>query len=210
MSVVSGSERAIPVRMKLLVLCLGVCLLVGGCTSGKGSAVNTSSAAVSTSVSASPSVATTGPNVQPGAKPPVMLEAAKVHDQLGAMAFAAYVLQAVSWAYSTTDAHVLDAVYASDCQPCKLQRDAIVAVAAKNEHFVGGHLRALSLQSVKDREHGADEAFDIAVDVEALRVVNQQGQTVEGPYPHETPTIRYLFKWTDTGWRVVHSGLVKP
>ena len=53
------------------------------------------------------SPATTGPNVRPGERPPVMPAAAKQHTQEGALAFATFYIKALDWAIAATDPQLL-------------------------------------------------------------------------------------------------------
>ena len=91
-------------RIGLAALLVVATLLAAACNGGAAESSPTSSATSMpvSSPTAKPSSspagpATTGPNVRPGERPPIMPAAAKQHTQEGALAFAGYFIKALDW-----------------------------------------------------------------------------------------------------------------
>jgi hypothetical protein len=196
--------------MKSVLITAIVVSLLSACASGDPqpnlSTVTTSSVPSSTA-SPSPAVATTGPNVLPGATPPVMPESAKQHTADGATIFVSLLIPAIDWAYSTTDSAILKPYYASGCIPCEKSVRSFDDTRARGWHFKGGHLNLLSSGSAPTDPHHptAERAADVRFRVDSLSVVDAGGQVVRGPFPVSEATIRFYVTWTDSGWIVVHS-----
>ena len=196
--------------MKTVLIAAMVAGALSACASGDPkpnlSTVTTSSVPSSTA-SESPSVATTGPNVLPGARPPVMPEFAKQHTAEGAMVFVSYVIRALDWGYSTADAAIMKPLYAAECVPCAKQVAAFDGVKTSGRRFRGGHLNVISVGSapLAPKRANAEQAVDIKFDVEALSVLDAQGRDMEGPYPAARDTLRFYLTWTSDGWKIIYS-----
>jgi hypothetical protein len=196
--------------MKSVLITAIVISLLSACASGDPqpnlSTVTTSSVP-SSSASPSPSVATTGPNVLPGATPPVMPESAKQHTADSATIFVSYVIRALDWGYSTGDAAIMKPLYGADCVPCAKQVAAFDGVKVAGRRFRGGHLNVISVGGARlaPKRVNAEQAVDIKFDVEALSVLDAQGKEVEGPYPAARDTVRFYLSWTSHRWKIVYS-----
>ena len=196
--------------MKIVLIAAIVVGLLPACTSGDPkpnlSTVTTASVPSSTA-SASPSVATTGPNVLPGARPPVMPEFAKQHTAEGATIFVSRLIPAIDWAYSTTDSAILKPYYANSCIPCEKSVRSFDDTRARGWHFRGGHLNLLSSGSAPTDPHHptAERAADVTFRVDSLSVVDAGGHVVRGPFPESQATIRFYVAWVSSAWAVVHS-----
>ena len=109
-------------------------MLAAACTGGGATRTSpppppdTPSASASSSPSPSPSRTgplSTGPNVRPGEKPPVLPEAAKEHSPAGALAFATYFIKALDWGFATNDAYLVEKISSASCQACKRNISAL-------------------------------------------------------------------------------------
>src|SRR5207244_3432701 len=83
---------------------------------------------------------TTGPNVRPGEKPPVLKAIAKQHTSIGAMAFAQYYIQAKDWSIATMDTYLLKQIALPSCTTCKEWNQVIDGYAAAHAYAKGGRL----------------------------------------------------------------------
>jgi hypothetical protein len=50
----------------------------------------------------------------------------------------------------------------------------------------------------------AEQSVDVRFRVNPLKVTDEDGKVVEGPYPAETDTIRFYLEWRDD-WKIVYS-----
>jgi hypothetical protein len=85
---------------------------------------------------------TTGPNVRPGEKPPVLPDIAKRHDRVGALSFADYFVLALDWAYATNDEALLLPISASTCNACDRLISRLRELHAKNRTLTGARIRS--------------------------------------------------------------------
>jgi len=184
--------------------------LLPACTSGDPkpnlSTVTTASVPSSTA-SASPSVATTGPNVLPGARPPVMPEFAEQRTADGAMIFVSYLIQALDWGYSTTDSRAVRPYFAVGCGSCDAQVAAFDDIKNAGHHFRGGHLTVISVGTAPlgARFARAERAIDVTIDIGSVEVLDASGTQVEPVLPAKRHTFRVYVGWLDQSWKVVGS-----
>lgn len=196
-------------------------LAAAGCTSS-GSPADPSSAlptytpprvsietSPSTPATSSPSFATTGPNVRPGEKPPVLPAVGMTDSAVGAAEFAKYFMEALDWGYATTDSTLAKSLYAPSCSDCALAMRTFDEVRAKNEHFRGGRV-AISKWFIAPNDHrnGATEAVDVTFSAQSLEVIDSSGKVVESDPAVKSMTFRFWLRWYGTNWLVVQKGRV--
>jgi hypothetical protein len=198
------------VSVKTVLIAAIVAGLLSACTSSDPKpnlSTATSSSTLSNTASATPSVATTGANVLPGAKPPLMPESAKQHTAAGATIFVSYVIRALDWGYSTTDSTLYRLASEDSCTQCKAAVSMLDDLRRSGGRFEGGHLE---VQSVGDgpadpRVSQAEKAVLVKVRQGPLRVLDLHGATIGGPYPQRDIGFVYYVRWDEGGWKIVKS-----
>jgi hypothetical protein len=199
--------------MRLSCLSLvGVMVLVSvsACTGGdpKPNYSTVSPASAKPTASPTPSVATTGLNVLPGARPPV-LPSDISRTASGAQVFAGYVVAATDWGYSTNDGTLFRSNVAASCEPCKNQAKIFQDAVTGGRHFAGGHFKIQSTSSMPRDPHfpNAEQIVDVKLSVGALKYLDASGKVI-GSYPRQVAIIRYFLEWSDDAWRVINTGVV--
>ncbi|PZS27055.1 MAG: hypothetical protein DLM58_19420 [Pseudonocardiales bacterium] len=130
-----------------------------------------------------PNVATTGPNVRPGEKPPVLPAAAKTNTVRGATEFAKYWMEALDWGYATTDSGIAYGLYSPDCIECARFVGIIDAAKRSGKHFQGGRISlAAWIPTANDGRRGATQAVDVTYSQGAVKRVDGSGH-VDGSSP---------------------------
>jgi hypothetical protein len=152
-----------------------------------------------------PTVATTGPNVRPGEKPPVLSALGRENSRAGSILFATYWMQTIDWAYATTDSHLARSVYAGTCSGCaRFLRITIDDVRSRGRHFEGGRIGVTGTTiQPNDRRSGSTSVVDVTVSQAALRVVDAAGVVRERTPPSNEVVFRTWLRWSHGVWTVV-------
>jgi hypothetical protein len=125
-----------------------------------------------------PSVATTGPNVRPGEKPPTLPVAASGDTVLGATEFARFWMQALDWGYATTDSTLARELYSPTCSECARFVGIIDAAKAAGDHFQGGRISLSEwITTENDGRQGATQAVDVTYSQQAVKRLDRTGRT---------------------------------
>lgn len=194
-------------------------LAVAGCTSDgdpapSSAAVSsastsvpvTSAAAPTTSSSSpSPSVATTGPNVRPGEKPPVLPGLGRTNSRPGAAVFASYWLSALDWSYATGDTTLVKSLYLSSCRTCAtVFVGPLDEVRAKGQKFLGGRVSPNSRRLVSsDETYPSSTVVDVNFDIGAAKIVGPDARVVRSGPKITNLDWRTWLTWRDGAWRVL-------
>lgn len=151
-----------------------------------------------------PSVATTGPNVRAGEKPPTLAALGRTDSPAGALVFAQFWVRALDWGFATTDSTLPRRLYSPKCSDCARFMANFDDARAKSEHFLGGRFR-FSREVLADNDHrnGAQRAVDVTISVTAIRQVTEAGRVI-GKSP-AVPSITYRVWLGRSGaqWAVV-------
>ena len=183
----------------------------GGTTSGPTSAVpartpapvTTSPTAPSTSTSPTPTVATTGPNIRPGEKPPALTAGAKMHSAAGALAFTIVWVRALDWGYATTDSTLARELFLPSCTQCERFANIFDSAKAAQEHFKGGRLSLKSTSLVTDNQHPGARSVDFVFGQQAVERIDATGMTIRTSPSHATTTYRLWAEWRINTWKIV-------
>ncbi|MEO9140368.1 MAG: DUF6318 family protein [Jatrophihabitans sp.] len=200
-----------------IALALGLaagCTSEGGAgTSGSPSVPISSSApptvqtptATPTPKSSSATVPTTGPNVRPGEKPPVLTGLARDNSPPGAVDFTLFWFESVDWAYATTDSTLARQQFSKLCTGCeRFMKNIIDESARKNEHFRGGRLSVTTRALAKNDGHnGSSAVVDTRVNQTKFKLVSAQGKTVDTSNGVSGARFRTWLAWLDGRWVVV-------
>ena len=149
--------------------------LTTACTSGDGADPSTIPAPSSTTTTpASPSPSrtgplTTGPNVAPGEKPPVMSTVARQHTAAGALSFAQYYYRAFDWGYATNDPYLVQQISDQNCRACNRYITTLQALARAGGHVQNGRIRVKSARLTTGQfTVNSDYVADVMTDEEAV------------------------------------------
>ncbi|WP_375497152.1 DUF6318 family protein [uncultured Jatrophihabitans sp.] len=150
-------------------------------------------------------MATTGPNVRPGEKPPTLERLGRLNTAAGADAYARYWMRTLDWAYATTSSAAIRNLYTSSCAGCAaFSRNIIDSTRAANEHFIGGRIVVTdSTVQANDGHAGATAVIDLTFNQTPLKVISASGrQDGEAPSIH-AGTFRNWLRWTGSRWTIV-------
>ncbi|WP_375479640.1 DUF6318 family protein [uncultured Jatrophihabitans sp.] len=199
-----------------------VALLVAGCTGGSGSSAPSSATSESSAsssflpasttvpVSTSPAVPTTGPNVRPGEKPPLLPGVGKRDSAAGAITFAQFWVETLDWGYATTSSTLSRAWFAPSCTDCALLMRNFDEPRAAGDHFVGGRLSLRSAQlAPTGGQFNASRAVDVSFTAAKARLVNASGETVSSSPATREVTFRLWLARSGSRWLVVQKGVVR-
>jgi hypothetical protein len=152
-----------------------------------------------------PSVATTGPNVRPGEKPPVLPASIRVNRPVGSLGFTTYWMEALDWGYATTDSALAKSLYAPSCTGCtRFLHNAIDITREKNQHFRGGRISVTATDLLPTDGHaGATAIVDVTIQQSAMKIISAAGAVVESSMPIKDGLFRTWLKWNGANWVVV-------
>ena len=155
--------------------------------------------------SSTPTVATTGPNVRPGEKPPVLPPAGKTNTTVGELEFAAYWMEAVDWGYATTDSTLAKSLHAPSCTGCaRFLQNIIDSTRQKDQHFRGGRISVTGTDlKASDGHAGATAIVDVTVQQGAMKVLDASGAVVDSAPAIKNGLFRTWLRWNGVGWVVV-------
>lgn len=186
----------------------------GGATSNPTSTLPTSASPSSTPVTSvaptpTPTVATTGPNVRPGEKPPTYPAESLRNTRIGALAFATFWFSTWDWAYATMDPTLLESQSAPVCSDCALVVQGFNEASRAKQHFTGGRLLLQSsIFATNDGRNGAQQAVDITFGQRKLEIVDAHGKVLRTDPAIRTITFRLWLRWDGKKWTTVQKGRV--
>lgn len=206
-------DRQVPIRFLAFVLIAG---LLGACTSGgadptpRPSTTLVSSSTSGTAPAPTPTgPLTTGPNVRPGERPPVLPPEAKKHTGSGATLFAAYFFKAFSWGYSVNDPYLVAKISFPRCTACAKYIRSLRTLRRSGGQLFGGHVTVRSASLSPGVQYEADYAVDVGIDEQPVILM----------YPHAHPSTAapaekghhsvVFLKWIGGGWKVVEMEAAK-
>ena len=195
-------------RIGLAALLVVVTLVAAACNGGAAKSSPTSSATSVpvSSPTAKPSSspagpATTGPNVRPGERPPIMPSAAKQHTQEGALAFAGYFIRALDWSIATTDPRPLVPISDPTCVACSNYVKEIREVRAQGGYIRGGRI---SLSAAEINQSVSKTGVEYIITINTVQQPDSIIGRSRSPSSQETSTERLksnlLLAWRRGSW----------
>ncbi len=152
-------------------------------------------------------VPTTGQNVYPGEKPPILTSAGETHDAHGAELFAGYWETAVDWAMATLDSTLARSLYSPECATCESYFAPIDAAKSAGEEFIGGRISVTDVQpAINDGRRGATQAVALTLTQTALEVRAADGNVLESDPAVSSILYGVWLAWSSRGWTVVDWG----
>ncbi|QCO97174.1 hypothetical protein FCN77_04850 [Arthrobacter sp. 24S4-2] len=216
----SSTWHSARLRYSTAALLTASVLVLTACNEGNnppGSDPTSASASASTSASVTPS-----PTPTPSAayKPadakgkaqnvpvPVLPEAAKAETKEGAMAFAGYWFNLLSYGYETGDLAPLNGVTSSSCGPCDKAKQVIHAWHSEGRWLVGGKVAAVATSTTFNKS--ADATYQVAVQARqtSLTYMRQDGSVARSdPQPDDTGNLLFVAYENGT-WRLSDIGKI--
>jgi hypothetical protein len=149
-------------------------------------------------------VATTGPNVRPGEKPPVRPELATRNSPAGAAEFARYWFAALDWGYATTDSTLAKSLYAHSCSECARFTGIFDLALQRNAYLVGGrlHVKTVRLTSSALR-FGSSKTIDVTFAQDPVKEISSAGKVLVSDTGSRRTVYRTWLKRVAHGWIVV-------
>jgi hypothetical protein len=160
-------------RTATLAVVAAAALALSGCNSG-GAPNDGGSASPSTTKSETPSPTPT-PTPTAAYKPadatgraqnvpvPVLPEVAKTETKEGAMAFASYWYNVLSYSYETGDIALLDSLTPPSCAPCQKSKEAIRGWHSDGRWLVGGQITTPAVETTFSKD--PEGKYQVAVQV---------------------------------------------
>jgi hypothetical protein len=193
-------------------------LVLTACNGGSNPPGNdppSASASASTSATPSPTPTPSAPYKPADAKGkaqnvpvPVLPEAAKAETKEGAIAFARYWFDLLSYGYETGDLTALEAVISPSCEPCTNAKKVIDAWHSEGRWLVGGKVAAIATSTTFSK--GADSTYQVAVQARqtALTYMRQDGSVARSdPQPDDTRNLLFV-AYENGSWRLSNIGKI--
>lgn len=163
------------------------------------------SRAGSTSSSVAPSRTgplTTGPNVRPGEKPPVLSPIARQHSRAGAIEFAVYYIKALDWSQATSDPYLLVPISARSCVSCQANIRSLRQLAAEHGYLKSGRTKVLETRVLNaDGDLKAEYVIKLRLQQEPVIVIRPTAVTTVASKP-ETLTSYVYVSWIEGRWLI--------
>jgi hypothetical protein len=146
---------------------------------------------------------TTGPNVRPGEKPPVLPPLTQQHKPDGALAFARYYYQILDWSIATNDGYLLSSVSAPGCKSCARYLSGFSVQEQGKAVQHGGRIHIIAAEIA----HGS---FHFHSDVVTQVRIRQDAYSVS--HPPLSAMIRHaaadytsfvFVSWIGSGWKII-------
>jgi len=119
------------------------------------------------------------------------------------MAVATYWMQALDWAYATTDTTLAKAFVEPGCVECSRLIGIIDDVATREAHFQGGRISQTGMQFASTTGGPSDStAIDLTYDQAPLLVIDRYGHRVGSDHGIANYVRRFWLRWTPRGWRI--------
>jgi predicted small secreted protein len=149
-------------RAAVVAAVAAMALALSGCNTGAGpDAADTASPAVSQTPSATPAPTPTATAAYVPASAsgraqnvpvPVLPEVAKTETKEGAIAFARYWFQVLSYSYETGELSLLDRLTPQTCGPCQKSAEAIRAWHSDGRWLVGGQISTPAVETAFSKD----------------------------------------------------------
>lgn len=139
---------------------------------------------------------------------PVLPEAAKANTKEGVEAFARYWFQALSYAYETGDASIVDRISGPNCVFCAGLRDTIKGAWADGRWIVGGTLQTPSVNA-KFVPGSESQQATIQVIHQPVTIHNADGTLYQESTKGSNRASQMVTKFDANGWMAIDLGLIR-
>jgi hypothetical protein len=147
---------------------------------------------------------TTGPNVRPGEKPPILDHLGMQRTDLGATVAGAYYFKALDWTIASNDDWLIEQLALPSCAACRRIHGGLASLQAKGTVERGGRIRVRSaVVDRSNREAGVDVAVRVVYDEDPVRLVASNGRVQTTQRAVRGVVALVLLRWVGMAWRVV-------
>ncbi|MHA7297588.1 DUF6318 family protein [Pseudarthrobacter sp. MDT3-1] len=203
-------------RLYLVAAVAASVLLLTGCNSG-GDPGGTSSA--SPTSTASPS-ATPTPTATPAYVPasasgraqnvpvPVLPEVAKTETKEGAIAFARYWFEVLSYSYETGELSLHESLTPQTCAPCQKSAEAIRAWHSEGRWLVGGQISTPAVDTTFSRDEAGKYKVSVQVHQIPLSYVRADGTVAHTDPQGADQGNLLILSYSSDSWRLDEVGSI--
>ncbi|GAA3318302.1 DUF6318 family protein [Arthrobacter ramosus] len=139
---------------------------------------------------------------------PVLPEAAKANSKEGVEAFARYWFQALSYAYETGDASIVDQISGPNCVLCRGLKDTIKLAWADGKWIAGGTLQTPSV-SAKFSPGAESQQATVQVIHLPVTIYKIDGTLYQEPTKGSNRASQMVTKFDANGWTAIDLGLIR-
>jgi hypothetical protein len=139
---------------------------------------------------------------------PVLPEAAKTNSKEGVEAFARYWFQALSYAYETGDASIVDRISGPDCVFCTGLKDTINLAWADGKWIAGGTLQTPSV-SAKFVPGAESQQATVQVIHQPVTIHKPDGTLYQEPTKGSNRASQMVIRFDANGWTAIDLGLIR-
>ncbi|WP_426939527.1 DUF6318 family protein [Pseudarthrobacter sp. S3] len=193
-------------------------LLLTGCNPG-GDPGGTSSEAPTASSTASPSPSPT-PTATPVYVPasasgraqnvpvPVLPEVAKTETKEGAIAFARYWFEVLSYSYETGELSLHESLTPQTCAPCQKSSEAIRAWHSEGRWMVGGQISTPAVDTTFSRDEAGKYKVSVQVHQTPLSYVRADGTVAHTDPQGADQGNLLIISYSSNSWRLDEVGSI--
>ncbi|MGO4857408.1 DUF6318 family protein [Arthrobacter sp. 2MCAF14] len=139
---------------------------------------------------------------------PVLPDAAKANSKEGVEAFARYWFQALSYAYETGDASIVERISGPDCVFCTGLKDTIKIAWADGKWIAGGTLQTPSV-SAKFVPGAESQHATVQVIHQPVAIHKPDGTLYQEPTKGSNRASQMVTKFDANGWTAIDLGLIR-
>lgn len=139
---------------------------------------------------------------------PVLPEAAKANTKEGVEAFARYWFQALSYAYETGDASIVDRISGPNCVFCGALKEAVELAWTDGRWIVGGTLQTPSV-TTKFVPGAESQQATIQVIHQSVTIHKADGTLYQEPTNGSNRASQMVARFDANGWIAVDLGLIR-
>jgi hypothetical protein len=150
---------------------------------------------------------TTGPNVRPGEKPPVLDPLGKERSSDGALVFADYFIRTLDWSLATTDPYFIQQLSLPTCQACAQYCDRLARLRKSGGYVRGGRITVNST-SIADGTGAfkSDYIVQALLTQDADTVVTRTAPPSTESTRAATSGLRLYISWLRDHWTISEIG----
>lgn len=201
------------VHLHLVALVAGAGLLLTGCSTGgdpgAGATSSSPSAAPTPGPSATPTATATPAYVPASASGraqnvpvPVLPEVAKTETKAGAIAFARYWFQVLSYSYESGELSLLEGMAPPTCGACQKSAEGIRAWHSEGRWLVGGQISTPAIDTTFSKDETGKYKVSVQVHQVPLSYVRADGSIARTDPPAADQGNLLIISYSSDSWRL--------
>jgi Family of unknown function (DUF6318) len=150
---------------------------------------------------------TTGPNVRPGEKPPVLDPLGTQRSSAGALLFADYFIRVLDWSLATTDPYLVQRLSLPTCQACAQYGDRLGRLRKSGGYVRGGRITVNSTSiAAGNSAFKSDCIVQAFLTQDADTVVTRTAPPSTESTRASTSGLRLYLSWLRDHWAISEIG----